>query len=177
MIALYTDRLKIRTLIKEDWDSFNRLHQNPDVIQYICEPMTELAIKQKFNSRLAPWEFDLGEWLTLVIEDIHTGAFIGFTGFHCDDALLRRAEVGYIIAPEMSGQGYATESLNAVIDWGIHQFGVHKYIGICSTNNLASAKVMTACGFINEGCLRQNYKIGPDWHDEFTFGLLTQDTR
>lgn len=177
MIELFTDRLKIRSIKHSDWNNFRDLMQNKEALKFIAEVSPESEIKQKFESRLLPWSFESGDWLTLVIEEVHSGDFIGLTGFHCDDDLLRRAEVGYMISPNAAGEGYATESLRAVIDWGIHQLAIHKFMGICSTDNIASAKVMQNCGFINEGCLRQNYKIGSDWVDEFTFGLLQGDIR
>ncbi|WP_144206538.1 GNAT family N-acetyltransferase [Shewanella donghaensis] len=177
MIELFTERLKIRSISQSDWNYFNDLHQDKEVMKFITEVSPLSEIKAKFESRLLPWSFESGNWLTLVIEDVHTGCFVGLTGFHCDDNLLRRAEVGYIISPNAAGKGYGTESLKAVIDWGIHQFDIHKFIGICATKNTASAKVMLNCGFMQEGCLRQNYKIGKHWVDEFVFGLLSNDIR
>lgn len=177
MIELFTDRLKIRSMNQSDWINFKHLQQNKETMKFIAEVSTESELKDKFESRLLPWSFESGDWLTLVIEEVHHGSFIGLTGFHCDDDLLRRAEVGYMISPNSAGEGYATESLRAVVDWGIHQLAIHKFIGICSTDNIASARVMQNCGFVNEGLLRKNYKIGTNWIDEFTFGLLRDDIR
>ena len=47
----------------------------------------------------------------------------------------------------MQGYGYATESLQAVIDWGRLQFNIHKYVAVCERGNFASQKVLTKLGF------------------------------
>ncbi|GGP51384.1 hypothetical protein GCM10009347_18060 [Shewanella algicola] len=109
----------------------------------------------------------------MVIERLDNQQFVGLIGFRCDDLALKRAEVGYLIAPEQQGNGYATESLRTVIDWGALQFEMHKYIALCCHENLASRKVLENVGFVQEGTLRQNTCINQQWFDDCYFGLLT----
>ena len=172
-INLYSERLKLRNLHSKDWSGFLRLHSDKNVNQYIRNVEPEADILAKFNQGQADWLFETGDWLSLAIERIDTNEFVGLIGFRCDDAELRRAEVGYLIAPEQQGLGFATESLRAVTDWGALQFNMHKYIGICAQQNSASRRVLEKVGFVLEGTLIQNSCIDGIWLDDCYMGLLT----
>ncbi|WP_153915505.1 GNAT family N-acetyltransferase [Shewanella sp. TC10] len=177
MIELYTDRLIIRNIQEADWPNVLALNTNQSVLKYIREVTSVADIKETFNQRLAPWDYASGKWLTLIIETVDTNEFVGLTGFCRESEAMNRAEVGYLIAPCHQGLGYGTESLKAVIDWGIIQFNIQKYIGYCAVKNLSSAKVMLKCGFVQEGLLRENHSIGNLKIDEYIFGLLPSDIR
>lgn len=170
---LYADKVVLRHLALADWDDFLSLHLDSSVQQYIRPVDSEDNIKITFAQRIEPWSFESGEWLSLVIERLDTHQFVGLMGFRCDDLLLKRAEVGYVIAPSQQGLGFATESLRAVIDWGALQYNMHKFFGICASENLASRKVLENVGFLQEGTLRQNTCINQQWFDDCYFGLLT----
>jgi RimJ/RimL family protein N-acetyltransferase len=172
-INLYSDRLKLRNLQDKDWANFLRLHLDDNINQYIHAIESESAILAKFEQRNAQWEFGSGDWLSLVIERIDNHEFVGLIGFKCDDAQLRRAEVGYLIAPEQQRLGFASESLQAITDWGALQFSMHKYIGVCAQDNIASRKVLEKVGFILEGTLRQHSCVNGIWFDDCYLGLLT----
>ncbi|WP_394204039.1 GNAT family N-acetyltransferase [Shewanella waksmanii] len=175
MIELYTERLKIRTLDARDLDNFLLVHQDPDLNKFVRSLDDIPLLKQKFTERLAPWEFASGDWLTLVIEEVHSGTFIGFTGFYANKPELKQVEVGYMLVSSAHGQGYASESLEAVIDWACLQFDVHKFVGVCAKDNLASGRVLEKCGFQLEGILRHNMKIDSQWIDDSYYGLLAAE--
>ncbi len=170
---LYSDRLQLRDLTSADWPNFLCLQLDENVQQYIRPVDTEDNLKKSFEQRNRLYQFESGQWLSLVIERLDNQQFVGLIGFRCDDLALKRAEVGYLIAPEQQGNGYATESLRTVIDWGALQFEMHKYIALCCHENLASRKVLENVGFVQEGTLRQNTCINQQWFDDCYFGLLT----
>ncbi len=59
-------------------------------------------------------------------------------------------EVGYHIAKEFTGAGYATEALQALLNFAKAEKKLDKVYGICVSENLASRKVLEKCGFIKE---------------------------
>ncbi|NKF51793.1 GNAT family N-acetyltransferase [Shewanella sp. WXL01] len=173
-IALYTDRLKIRNLQASDWLFVLAIQTNPSVNQYIRDVEDEQTIRRKFEQRLELPEFDSGEWFSLAIERIDTRELVGITGFCCDCPQSQRAEVGYVIAPEFQGLGFASESLEAVIDWGAHQFSIRKFVAHCAAANLESQRVLQKSGFMQEGLLKQHTVINGKAHDDVCFGLLSK---
>ncbi|ACA87341.1 GNAT family N-acetyltransferase [Shewanella woodyi] len=175
MLELYTDRLRLRTLRRDDMQDFLKVHQDPLINQYIAVPESETVLLEKFEHKLAPWHYDSGEWLTLSIEELGADRFIGFTGLYCSNLTLGHAEVGYMLATQGQGKGYASESLQAVIDWACLRFDVHKFIGTCAADNLASGRVLEKAGFKLEGVLRHNFKIKEQWIDDKVYGLLSEE--
>ncbi|QSX31265.1 GNAT family N-acetyltransferase [Shewanella cyperi] len=170
-VELYTDRLRLRNLRETDKPDFIRLHLDESVNRLVRDIEPLAVIEEKFNQRHLPWYYESGLWLTLVIETLD-GRFVGYTGFHCEDGVSKRAEVGYLLAPEAQGQGFATEATRAVIDWGRHVYGIHKFIAWCAADNLGSRRVLEKCGFQLEGLLKQHTLIGGQWHDDCIYGLL-----
>jgi len=59
-------------------------------------------------------------------------------------------EIGYHIAKTFTGNGYATEAVNAFLPCVMRHLGITKIFGICHAENIASRKVLEKCGFILE---------------------------
>ena len=59
-------------------------------------------------------------------------------------------EVGYHIAKEFTGNGYATEALIAFLEYMKVEKSLEKVYGICVSENTASKKVLERCGFRKE---------------------------
>ena len=58
-------------------------------------------------------------------------------------------EIGYHIAKEYTGNGYATEAVSAFLPVIAEKKSLSEIYGICLMENIASVKVMEKCGFLN----------------------------
>ena len=58
-------------------------------------------------------------------------------------------EIGYHIAKQYTGNGYATEAVKAFLPVITEQAGISEVYGICLAENTASLAVMKKCGFEN----------------------------
>ena len=56
-------------------------------------------------------------------------------------------EIGYHIAKQYTGKGYATEAVTAFLPIIMKKLKIEKIYGICDAENLASCKVLEKCGF------------------------------
>jgi RimJ/RimL family protein N-acetyltransferase len=65
----------------------------------------------------------------------------------------RQAVVGYLLARDAWGRGYATEALGAMRDLAAG-LGLHRLYAVCHFDNRASWRVMEKCGFRREAILR-----------------------
>ncbi|MCG9730221.1 GNAT family N-acetyltransferase [Shewanella sp. Isolate13] len=172
MLELYTDRLRLRTVVASDWDNFLYTHSNEQLNEFVRKPQAESVIREKFERVLENRDLSEGEWLLTIIEDAHTQDFIGFIGLQNSDAEMGQMQVGYMIHPKAHGQGFASESLQAIIDWACLAYKPHKFFAYCIEQNIASIKVLEKCGFVREGLLRENCKIGEQWFNDCLYGLL-----
>ena len=56
-------------------------------------------------------------------------------------------EIGYHIAKEFTGKGYATEAVKAFLPVMVQKLNLKEVYGICLAENLASVRVLEKCGF------------------------------
>jgi len=56
-------------------------------------------------------------------------------------------EVGYHVAKQFTGNGYATEAVSAFLPLVMHELGITEMHAICRADNDASRRVLEKCGF------------------------------
>ena len=56
-------------------------------------------------------------------------------------------EIGYHIAKEFTGKGYATEAVKAFLPVMVQKLNLKEVYGICLAENHASVRVLEKCGF------------------------------
>lgn len=170
-----TERLTVRQIQAEDWDNYYQLHVNQEVLTYVCDPLGENGIKERFEGRLPAWDKESSQWLCLIMYEKETGKFVGVTGFFPEWEPCQQAEVGFMLMPEFYGKGYATESLRNVVHFAFEQCDFHKLTAAVTEGNDASKRVLEKCHFQLEGVLRDNFKIADVRKDDLIYGLLKTD--
>ncbi|HCH08616.1 MAG TPA: GNAT family N-acetyltransferase, partial [Dehalococcoidia bacterium] len=60
---------------------------------------------------------------------------IGICGFTNWDPESKKAEIGYALARDHWGQGYITEAVNQVIDYGFRSMELNRIEGMCDAEN------------------------------------------
>ncbi len=58
------------------------------------------------------------------------------------------ADVSYMVAPDVRGQGLASRALEALIGWGTRELGLQRFNLACDIDNTASQRVAERCGFV-----------------------------
>ena len=139
-----TARLEMTPLRKDDWPLFQTLHSTEQVIAQCFDPLPDTVLQQKFQQRLVPWHKDADHWQCLVIRQHDTGRAIGVTGLCLSQG---RAEVGYLLLPAFYGQGFGTESLQALMQWATTIQGISHFKAVVTEGNVASERVLQKAGF------------------------------
>ncbi len=88
-----------------------------------------------------------------LIESRISGELLGSTGIDFETPY--RAATGYVLAKEAWGYGYATESVNAMIEIA-PTLGIQRLEALCHHQHTASAHVLAKCSFILEGILHRH---------------------
>lgn len=170
MITITTARLLCTQITESDWDFFHALQTDPQVMFYVADMPTEEEIRAAFTSRLPLWSPQSSHWLCLVVSDRTSGKRLGVTGYiHRDSDC---AEVGFLFAPDAQGQGYGTESLQAVCDYAFREGGIKRLIATVTAGNLASRSLLEKVGFILEQELHESYRLRGKLHNDWLFGLM-----
>ena len=87
------------------------------------------------------------------------------------------AEIGYWLGRDYWGQGFCTEAVIAVLDYGFETLGLHRIFAQHISRNAASARVLEKSGFRKEGVLRQHARKWGVFEDVICYGLICQDQR
>ena len=114
------------------------------------------------------------EWWMAIITDAESGTTYGDLALRLSWGG-RSAEVGYTLAAEHWGHGYATEALRGFLTYLFNDVGVHRVMGMLHPDNVASARVLERCGFLFEGQTRQSYWVADEVSDDVLYGLVRDD--
>ena len=85
------------------------------------------------------------------------------------------AEIGYGIAPEARGNGYATEAVRLVTHRAFTKSPLRKLIAYVHEDNVASRRVLEKVGYAAEGLLREHYLINGMPVNEVIYGILRRE--
>jgi ribosomal-protein-alanine N-acetyltransferase len=148
--TLETARLVLRKPTLQDGQAiFERYAGDPIVTRYMSWP-THRTIADT-HAFLAWSEGDWELWPAgsyLIYSRNTNGLLLGGTGLTFRTPLL--AVTGYVLAQDAWGQGFATESLGAMVELA-RQTGVKRLEAECHADHRASAHVLEKCGFQCEG--------------------------
>lgn len=87
------------------------------------------------------------EWAMYVLVRRADDRAVGAMGFHGVPDGDGSVEIGYDLAVDARGNGYATEALRTLSAWALTQDGVRKVGAVVDEGNVPSQKVVTRAGF------------------------------
>lgn len=85
------------------------------------------------------------------------------------------AEIGYGVAPEARGNGYATEAVRLVTQRAFTESPLRKLVAYVHEDNVASRRVLEKVGYTAEGLLREHYLINGMPVNEVIYGILRRE--
>jgi RimJ/RimL family protein N-acetyltransferase len=149
--VIETARLKLRGHRLDDFTPCAAMWADPAVTRHIGgKPFTEEESWTRLLRYVGHWAvLGFGYW---VVEEKATGSFAGEIGFadykrKLEPSLKDVPEIGWVLANEAQGRGYATEAARAVIAWGDAHFGSSRTACIIHPENLPSIRVAEKCGY------------------------------
>ena len=107
------------------------------------------------------------------------GGLIGHLSWHpVKPVHLRTWELGFIVDPGFQRRGYASEGTRAWTEHAFATLGVHRVVGHCHPDNVASRRTLERAGFVCEGRFRKDVYFRTDvggrpiWQDTLVYALL-----
>jgi RimJ/RimL family protein N-acetyltransferase len=142
-IKLYTSRLRLRQWHPDDREPFAHLNADPRVMEFFPSCLDRCAsdaMADRLQSLIA--ERGWGFW---AVETLGGANFIGFVGLHIPTAELPFSpcvEVGWRLAFEHWGNGYATEAATAALQFGFETLNLLEIVSFTALQNNRSRSVM-----------------------------------
>lgn len=152
---LATQRLELRTIDPEDLDAHLHHLNSPAVMERLGGPRTRDQLAEKHEKSRAGFAKEGFGFMFAYTRD--TGELVAHCGMkRVDNPNAPNQgdhEIGWLVREDHWRQGYAEESVRAIIDWA---FGTHKapyVVALTSEANIGSWKLMEKLGMIRRADL------------------------
>jgi len=161
--VIETPRTILRGHRLSDFDSFVAMWTDPLHTRFITgQPLPREEVWARLLRYRGHWQLlDYGYW---VVEEKGTGRFLGGAGFQdakreMEPSIEGLPEAGWGFVSAVHGQGFATEVVGAMHEWGDAHFGKARTVCIIDPENLASIRIAEKNGY--REAVRTTYKGAP----------------
>ena len=153
----------------------------PFLLEMINDPeMEKMVIGWSFPNSMKQQM----EWYNRVVSDSknlrfaieYEGKFVGISTLIKSDWKNRSADHGIKLhqsAPK--GVGIATDAVYATMKYAFEELQLHRLYGSILDYNIPSQKLYAKCGWVKEGCYRQNVFKNNEYHDEWPMAILKDE--
>ncbi len=164
LIDFETARLRLRQWRDADDAPFAALNADADVMRYFPAPLSR-AESDGLATRCRT-KIDTFGWGFWACERKADDAFIGFVGLNVPAAALPFSpcvEIGWRLARQAWGQGFATEGARSALAVGFEQLGLEEIVSFTALANQRSRAVMERLG-MHEDALAFEHPALPEGH-------------
>ena len=176
--CITTDRLLLREFVVDDWPAVLAYQQNPRYLRlYPWTERTEAEARDFVRMFVDQQAESPRRKSQLAVSLPDSGLLIGNCGIRRKPENDWEADIGYELAPDYWGRGYATEAARAIVSFGFRELGLHRISSWCIADNAASARVLERVGLKLEGRLRQNEYFKGRWWDTLLYGMPVGEWR
>ena len=145
-MELTTGRLRLRPFTSADQPRMHAIYSDPEVMRFVGHgahrTVSETtAALRAYGDMLARRGYSF-----LAVEELDGGRVIGDGGLHPLGGTGPEIELGYTLAREAWGHGYATELAGALVDHAQTTLGVPVVVALVEPANTASRRVLEKLG-------------------------------
>ena len=173
-MELRTERLVIREFRLDDEPAAHHYGSDEEVTRYLTwgpNSPTDTTAYLKRVAREAAREPRTSFTLAVATLD---DELIGAANLTITDAK-STGELGYVLARDQWGHGYATEVARRLIVFGFDELGLRRITATCHPDNFASARVLEKAGMRIERTIRDHLRVRGGWRDSRVFAIVAGD--
>ncbi|HKT01328.1 MAG TPA: GNAT family protein [Rugosimonospora sp.] len=109
----------------------------------------------------------------LAVTILPDGELVGFVRLGLDG--VRAAKLGYAVAADHWGRGYAGDAARVLVQFGFQDLGLHRISAAIGPNNEASIRVAKRLGMSYEGRIRDHVYTNGTWRDSLLYSVLEHE--
>jgi RimJ/RimL family protein N-acetyltransferase len=149
---LHTDRLLLRGWRTEDREPFAQMGADAEAMRFYPAMLTRAEYDARVDQYEREWARDgFGKW---AVEIPGVATFAGSIGLAVpafEASFTPCVEIGWRLAREYWGRGYATEAARAAIEFGFTRIGLDEIVAFTVPANKRSVRVMEKLGMKYSG--------------------------
>jgi ribosomal-protein-alanine N-acetyltransferase len=154
---IFTERLTIQKLRYEEAEEiFYSYSSKPEATRFMSWPTHESLSDTLAFLQYAELGWRAGTDYSFSVRLRHSARLIGSFGVINEDGKL---QFGYIYSPTQWGKGYATEVCRAMMQVLQDQPGIYRIQTFTDADNIASTRVLSKSGLVEEGRLSRWYRF------------------
>jgi [ribosomal protein S5]-alanine N-acetyltransferase len=172
---LTTERVLLRKITMDDAPAIYFLRSDEAVLRFIGkEPATSLKEAEEFIQRISTFieNNETIMWAISLLDD--PALAIGTICFWRLQPENYRAEIGYALHPAYWRKGIMKESIQKVIEYGFETMKLHSIEARISEENVASASILDATGFVKEAHLKEEFYFRGNFLDTIIFSRINK---
>ena len=165
MAQLRTERLLLRQWQPDDLEPFAALNADPETMRYFPAPI-QREESDAFAERIRR-QIESEGWGLWAVEAVGIAPFIGFVGLarpSFEAHFTPAVEVGWRLARDHWGRGYATEAARASLAYGFDELGLVEIVSFTSLLNEPSWRVMERLGMSHDSADDFEHPRLPEGH-------------
>lgn len=172
-VAISTQRLTIRSVRMEDDQQILNAASCPQIHLMHSNGFHDLSSVRSYIEVLRK-EYANGKYRTLAMAEKPEDRLVGLITLDIDQ-VFPRAEISYWVDVHDRNMGYATEAVEAMLEYGFTRFGLNRIQAMHFTDNPASGRVLEKAGMAYEGTLHQYVGMGNVFFDCKMYAILKSD--
>lgn len=155
-MEISTERLHLREFTPQDTKVIATYRTDPRYLEhYYREAFTHKECEQ-FVEKCMRWSKEKPRTKYQLAITSKTDAFLGNCGIRLDHPNSDQAEIGYELAPQHWGQGFATEAVVAILHFGFETLHLKTIKAHCIATNQRSINLLQKLSFHETERLPQN---------------------
>ena len=172
---LFTPRLMLRRIDKEDRYSFFNLRSNKKAIEFIDRPLAKTVEDADELIRRINESLKNNDGITWAIALKDERKLIGTIGYWRILKEHFRAEIGYMLLPDFQRKGIMQEAISEILKYGFKTMKLHSIEANVNPANTASMKLLEKNNFIREGYFKESFYHNGKFLDSTIYSLLTTE--
>ncbi|OJJ16998.1 GNAT family N-acetyltransferase [marine bacterium AO1-C] len=174
-MKIETNRLSLRPISLTDKESVFEYRSDKETNKYqgwIPETVNDV---EAFISKTSNQINEPETWFQFVITEKKSEKIIGDLGIHFFGEENLQVEIGCTLNKLYQNRGYATESIESVIDFLFDDLKKHRIITSVDPKNINSIKLVERIGFRKEAHFIESLFIKGKWVDDIVYALIKRD--
>jgi RimJ/RimL family protein N-acetyltransferase len=148
---IQTERLRLRRWLPGDRSDFARLNADPRVMEHFPAPLNRAESNLMVQRIEAHFEqHGFGLWALEVPDEVPFVGFVGLMIPRFQAHFTPCVEIGWRLAFDHWGQGYAPEAARGVLRFAFEQAQLPEIVSFTATGNLRSRRVMEKIGMTHD---------------------------